>query len=306
MASTITLVVPPDLAGERVDKALAVLLEVSRAVARELLDMGVTVGGVAVKPNTRVKSDDVIVTPAAPIPEELAPEPVEFDVIFEDDRVIVVNKPSGLVVHPGAAQRNGTLAAGLLHRYPEVQGVGASGRWGLIHRLDKDTSGALLVARTEDSFQKLSADLRAREIRREYLALVAGTMAPPTGTIDAAIGRDPISPTRRTVTQEGKPARTHYRVVNNFPEAGVALVDVTLETGRTHQIRVHFLAIGHPVVGDRTYNSTPSGITSPRMFLHAGRLTFNHPATGEETVVEAPLPPDLASVLDKLEARTGD
>jgi 23S rRNA pseudouridine1911/1915/1917 synthase len=306
MAPTIKLVVPADLAGERVDKTLAMLLGVSRAVARELLDLGVTVGGQPAKPDTRVRVGDVIATPAAPVPEELAAEDVDFEVIYEDDQVVVVNKPPGLVVHPGAAQRTGTLAAGLLHRYPEVRGVGESGRWGLVHRLDKDTSGALLVARDQDSFLSLTAALRAREIKREYLTLVAGTMAPPTGTIDAAIGRDPNSPTKRSVTPEGKHARTHYRVVRNYPESGAALVDVSLETGRTHQIRVHFLAIGHPVIGDRTYNSSPTGIDSPRVFLHAGRLTFVQPATDITTVVEAPLPQDLASVLDSLESASGD
>lgn len=296
------LVVPAALDGERLDKALAVLLEVSRAVSRLMIDAGVVVEGSAAKPNTRVREGETIVTPPPPVPEQLAPEEIEFDTAYEDDHVVVVNKPPGLVVHPGAGQRTGTLAAGLLHRYPEVRGVGTPGRWGLVHRLDKDTSGALLVARDQQSFDSLTAALRSREITREYRALVSGTMSPPTGTIDAAIGRDPSSPTRRTITPEGKPARTHYRVVRNYDDFDVALVDVTLETGRTHQIRVHFLAIGHPVVGDPTYNATPGGLRSPRVFLHAGRLTFQHPVTGEVTTVEAPLPPDLAAVLDQLES----
>ncbi len=302
MAETLTLVVPVDLDGERLDKSISVLLGVSRAVSRLMVDSGVLVNGETGRPNTRVKDGQVIETPPPLEPAQLVPEEVAFDVIYEDEYLLVVNKPPGLVVHPGAGQRTGTLAAGLLHRYPEVSGVGSAGRWGLVHRLDKDTSGALLVARDQESFDSLTAALKARDIKREYLTLVAGTMSPPTGTIDAAIGRDPTGPTRRTVTPEGKPARTHYRVVRNYPDDGVALVDVSLETGRTHQIRVHFLAIGHPVIGDPTYNTTPIAVTSPRVFLHAGRLTFVHPATGVSMVVEAPIPPDLAAVLARLDA----
>jgi 23S rRNA pseudouridine1911/1915/1917 synthase len=301
MASTLTLTVPNDLDGERLDKALAVLLDISRSVARELLDQGVQLQGNVSKPNAKVRTGDRIVTQAPTAPEELAPEPVDFDVLYEDDDLVVVDKPPGMVVHPGAGQRSGTLAAGLLHRYPEVRGVGAAGRWGLLHRLDKDTSGALLVARNGPAFEKLSHDLKAREIGREYLALVAGTMSPPTGTIDAAIGRDPSAPTRRAVTPDGKPARTHYRVIRNYEDAGVSLVSVRLETGRTHQIRVHFLAIGHPLIGDHAYNLAPIDVTSPRVFLHAGRLSFSHPRTGEPMVVEAPLPPDLAGVVHMLD-----
>lgn len=301
MASTLNLVVPAALDGERLDKSLAVLLDVSRGVSRLMIDAGVTVEGAAGKPNTRVRDGQTIQTPPPPVPEQLAPEDVEFAIAYEDDHVLVVNKPPGLVVHPGAGQRTGTLAAGLLFRYPEVRGVGTPGRWGLIHRLDKDTSGALLVARDQESFESLTAMLRSRDIKREYVALVDGVMSPLTGTIDAAIGRDPSSPTRRTITREGKPARTHYRVVRNYDDFDVALVDVTLETGRTHQIRVHFLAIGHPLVGDPTYNATPTGFRSPRVFLHAGRLTFKHPVTGETTIAEAPLPHDLASILSKLD-----
>lgn len=301
MASQVELTVPEDLDGERLDKALAVLLEVSRSVARELVDRGVTLEGSPAKPNSTVHAGDAIVTPTPVPPEELAAEPVDFDVLAEDDDVIVVNKPPGLVVHPGAGQRTGTLAAGLLYRYPELRGVGATGRWGLIHRLDKDTSGALLVGRNQEAFDKLSFALKARDIRREYLTLVSGTMHPPTGTIDAAIGRDAAQPTRRAVTNDGKHARTHYRVVRNYENPGVALVSVRLETGRTHQIRVHFLAIGHPVIGDPTYNPTPVAVRTPRVFLHAGSLKFSHPGNGTDVEVEAPLPADLAAVLDALD-----
>lgn len=274
MAPTLTFEVPPEVDGLRLDKALALMLEVSRSVARELVDLGVQIDGVSAKPNTKVHTGGVIVAPRPVPPEELQPEPVDFEVLYEDEHVLVVNKPAGIVVHPGAGQSSGTLAAGLLHRFPEVKGVGMPGRWGLVHRLDRDTSGALLVARTKESFEYLRATLQAREIRREYLTLVLGTLHPPTGTIEAAIGRDPSVPTRRAATIDGKFARTHYRVIKNYENSGVALAAVLLETGRTHQIRVHFLAIDHPVIGDPIYNQMPSEVHSPRIFLHAGRLTF--------------------------------
>lgn len=303
MASALKSTVPHDLDGERLDKALAVMLGISRSIARELVDRGVTVSGADAKPNTKVRSGDIVVSPAPLPPEELIAEPVDFGVLLEDKDVIVVNKPANLVVHPGAGQRTGTLAAGLLYRYPELRGVGSAGRWGLVHRLDKDTSGALLVGRTQEAFDVLSASLKARDIHREYLALVSGNMHPPTGTIEAAIGRDSSAPTRRAVTNDGKPARTHYRVVRNYENAGVALVSVRLETGRTHQIRVHFLAIGNPVIGDPTYNLTPIEVRSPRIFLHAARLRFRHPVTGDEIDVEAPLPEDLSAVIAELDQR---
>jgi 23S rRNA pseudouridine1911/1915/1917 synthase len=166
--------------------------------------------------------------------------------------------------------------------------------------LDKDTSGVLLVARTQAAFEKLSLDMSRRDIGRTYTALVEGGMAAPTGTIDAPIGRDPIRPTRRAISHAGKRARTHFQVVRYYERSDVSLLDVTLETGRTHQIRVHMRAIEHPVVGDLAYGATRKDIASPRTFLHAARLEFAHPASGERLSVEAPLPPDLTAVLERL------
>ncbi|MDH3189892.1 MAG: RluA family pseudouridine synthase [Acidimicrobiia bacterium] len=294
------LEIPSDLEGERLDKAIAEMLGVSRAAAKQLIEIGVTVDGEPSKANRRMSVGEQVVTPPPPQAVALEPEDLDLTVLFEDDDVVVINKMPGMVVHPGAGQTRGTLAAGLLHAYPGLEGVGSQGRWGLVHRLDKGTSGALLVARTEESFQRLTQALRAREIKREYVALVEGVLRPPTGTIDAPIGRDPVQPTRRAVTPDGKHARTHYQVRSNNESANVALVDVQLETGRTHQIRVHFAAIGHPVVGDRVYGSGSTTVSSPRMFLHAGKLTFSHPGTGEEIAVSAPLPDDLQAVVDDL------
>lgn len=300
MAEQVELQVPVDLDGARVDKALATLLDVSRAIASIVIDSGVEVDGAAARASDRVRSGQLIVCARPDEAIVLTPEPVEFAVLHEDDSVIVVDKPAGVVVHPGSGRTGGTLAAGLLHRYPELAGVGTEGRWGLVHRLDKDTSGALLVARTSEAFASLVDDLRQRRIERTYQALVEGRMAASTGTIDAPIARDPSQPTRRAVVHGGKPARTHYRVLEYFPEADATLLEVRLETGRTHQIRAHFAAIEHPVAGDRVYGATRKDLDVPRTFLHASRLELTHPVTGDPMSVEAPLPADLTDALGTL------
>jgi 23S rRNA pseudouridine1911/1915/1917 synthase len=232
----------------------------------------------------------------------LEPRPVAFEVIHIDASLIVVDKPAGLVVHPGAGREEGTLAEGLLHRFPDLEGVGQPGRWGIVHRLDRDTSGVMLVARTESAYQRISDDLASRRVNKMYTALVEGRFATETGTIDAPIGRDPERATRRAVVPGGKSALTHYEVVGWYPTAGVSLLDVTLETGRTHQIRVHMAAIDHPVVGDRVYSTSKRRV--PRIFLHARRVELSHPATGESVGFESPLPDDLTRVLADLGAES--
>lgn len=304
MADTLRLEVPERLGGERVDRVLADLLDLSRARARALLDAGVLVDGSPAKPADRVLAGAIVESPEPQLVVELRSEPVEFAVIHEDADLIVVDKPPGLVVHPGAGSRQPTLAAGLLHRYPELEGVGDPGRWGLVHRLDRDTSGVLLVARTKSSFDALRSDLTRRRIGRVYNTLVHGRFATPTGTIDAPIGRDPVRPTRRAVVLGGKPAVTHYEVVEEFPDADATLLEVILETGRTHQIRVHLATIDHPVMGDRTYSNLNKMVTTPRIFLHAGTIRLRHPSSGDDVSYTAPLPADLTGVLASLRAKT--
>ncbi len=300
MADEITLEVPPELDGARVDKILAVVLEVSRGQARELIDLGVTIDGVIARPGDRAGQGSSINSPTPKPSFELQAEPVEFGVLYEDDRVIVVDKPPGVISHPGSGHRRGTLAGGLLHRYPEIRGVGAADRWGLVHRLDKDTSGALVVARTVGAYVDLASQLQRREITRVYSALVSGVFDSPTGSIEAPIGRDPARPTRRAVVQGGKDATTHYSVDREFGESNCSLLTVRLETGRTHQIRVHLTAIAHQVIGDRVYGGKTTRVSSPRIFLHASSVSFTHPDTGERVTVDSPLPADLQKVLDGL------
>jgi 23S rRNA pseudouridine1911/1915/1917 synthase len=292
--------VPAHLRGERADKIVAELAGVSREQARRLFDHGVNVDGTAVEPNKRVAGGSI----DFPVPPEVigtVAEEVDFEVSFEDSQVLVVDKPAGLTVHPGAGRRTGTLASGLLHRYPDLEGIGQEGRWGIVHRLDQGTSGLLLVARTAQSYEFLTAQLAARRIHRSYLALVHGVPAMPTGTIDAPIGRDPSHPTRKKVVPEGRPARTHYRLRENL--GTTSLLEVELETGRTHQIRVHLNAIGHPVVGDRTYTRRTDPTPMRRIFLHASRLAFTHPLTGADIVVESALPDELVTTLEILRRR---
>lgn len=300
IALAITLAITDELDGDRVDRALAVLLGISRSESRLLVDQGVLLDGVLAKAAERVKAGSILLSPKPSAPTEMKPEPVEFGVLYEDEAVVVVDKPAGLVVHPGAGRSTGTLAAGLLHSYPDLKGVGVVDRWGLVHRLDKDTSGALLVARTEAAYESLGTQLRRRDIDRRYTALVEGEMGAPTGTIDAPIGRDPAQPMRRAVVAGGKHARTYYEVESVFPEMECTLLNVRLETGRTHQIRVHLSAINHPVIGDPIYGQRPTKATSPRTFLHASEVAFDHPVTSDHVVVRSRLPADLEDVLARL------
>lgn len=292
--------VPKDLAGERADRILAVVAGMSRSRARAMIDAGtVTLAGEVVVPKTRLAAGAELSFPDPTGRAPLQPESVDFGLIYEDDAIIVVDKPAGIVVHPGAGNRQGTLAAGLLHRFPEIEGVGSVDRWGLVHRLDRDTSGLLVVARTSYAHESLSRMLSQRLVKRHYVALVVGQMEMPRGTIDAPIGPDPVDPRKRRVVLGGRPARTHYRVAERFDD--VTLLDVEIETGRTHQIRVHLATIDHPVVSDPWYGR-PWRVGSPRVFLHAARLELAHPVTGEELDFSSPLPSDLSEVLEGLRA----
>jgi 23S rRNA pseudouridine1911/1915/1917 synthase len=228
------------------------------------------------------------------------------DVVYEDADVLVVDKPPGLVVHPGAGQSAGTLVNGLLARHPELAGVGEAHRPGIVHRLDRDTSGLLVVALTPTAYTTLVGALGDRRVERRYSALVWGVPEAPRGVIDAPIGRSPRQPTRQAVVAGGRPARTRYEVRARYDlPAELALLRCRLETGRTHQIRVHLASIGHPVVGDRDYGGGRDALDVPRPFLHAEHLAFEHPATGAPMAIDAPLPADLATVLTGLHETAG-
>jgi 23S rRNA pseudouridine1911/1915/1917 synthase len=285
----------PEAAGERLDVFLAPHAG-SRAAAQRLIDGGhVTVDG-AVRPKRHVLARGELVRveePGATAPAAAVPD-AEFAVAWEDEHLIVVDKPAGVVVHPARGHAQGTLAQALAER---VAGGEDPERAGIVHRLDRDTSGLLVVARSEPVHAALKAQLAARELVREYLALVEGRPPARRGTIDAPLGRDRRVRTRvSTDTEEPRPAVTHFEVERALPDD--TLLRVRLETGRTHQIRAHLLAIGHPVAGDPEYG-TAGRHGLRRQFLHAARLAFAHPVTGTAVDVTSPLPEDLAAALER-------
>jgi 23S rRNA pseudouridine1911/1915/1917 synthase len=297
-AAAVEVVVPPDMDGVRADRIVAGMLDISRAAARLAVDSGqVAVGGVTIGPADKLSAGTrlVVVRPAEPV--GLVPLEEPLVVRYESPTVLVVDKPPGLVVHPGAGHRNDTLANVLVFHFPELVEMGEEHRWGLVHRLDRDTSGLLIVARNPAAHTALQAQLKRREIHRVYLALVHSFIDPVAGAIEAPIGRDPEHPTKMTLRQGGRFAKTHYRRLAAWDE--VSLLEVRLETGRTHQIRVHMSSIGAPVIGDKTYGLRRSTKGNPgRVWLHASSLTFDDPGPEVPNVtVHAPLPGDLAATL---------
>ena len=291
--------VPEALVGQRVDRAVALVTGWSRAEVQAVLDRGeITVDGRVVAKSRKLQAGELVEVRGRPA--EVAPpgpEPVPVEVVYEDADVVVVAKPAGLVVHPGAGHDHGTLVHGLLARYPEMGTVGAPGRPGIVHRLDRDTSGLMVVARSAPAYEGLVDALAERDVTREYDALVWGHPENPRGVVDAPIGRSATRRTRMAVRSEGKDARTVYDVEAWFGRPEVARLRCRLETGRTHQIRVHLSAIGHPVVGDAAYGGRRAGIDLDRPFLHAGHLAFAHPVTGAPLDFTAALPPELDDVL---------
>jgi 23S rRNA pseudouridine1911/1915/1917 synthase len=295
--------VPAALAGERVDRAIALITGWTRVDVQALIAARqVEIDGRPVIKSRRLEEGEVVDVLSEPEPAGL-PEPENIPVVerWSDDDVIVISKPAGLVVHPGAGNPDGTLANALLFHHPELAEVGDPTRPGIVHRLDRDTSGLMLVARTQRAYDALVEALALHDVERRYLALVWGTPEAPRGVIDAPIGRSIRVPTRMAVRQGGREARTHYEVIESFADPDVALLECTLETGRTHQIRVHVAAIGHPVVGDVAYGGNRPSLPMDRPFLHAAGLGFDHPVTGERVEITEPLPPDLQSVLAGLD-----
>jgi 23S rRNA pseudouridine1911/1915/1917 synthase len=294
--------IPSELAGLRLDQALARLFpEHSRTRLQTWIRDGrVTVDATRADVKRKVWGGERVVLACERGTRAAAyrAQPIALAIVHEDAAILVVDKPAGLVVHPGAGRREGTLANALVHHAPRL---GSLPRAGIVHRLDKDTSGLLVVAKTPEAQTSLVRQLAARTVKREYLALVHGAVT-ADGAVEAPIGRHRTARTRMAVTARGKPARTRYRVLERFD--GATLLGVTLETGRTHQIRVHMRAIGHPVVGDRTYGGRTRGddplARFPRQALHAARLGLVHPSTGLDCEWRSPLPQDMRGLLERL------
>ncbi|MDH7576466.1 MAG: RluA family pseudouridine synthase [Bacillota bacterium] len=290
--------VPPEADGNRLDHFLSRQTPfLSRSQVQRLIERGlVLVNFRPARSSYRVRVKDQVEMMVPP-PEEitLSPEPIPIDIVYEDEDLLVVNKPPGLVVHPAPGHKGGTLVNALLNHCPDLPGIGGYLRPGIVHRLDKDTSGLLLVSKTDLAHQGLAAQLKARKIKRKYLALVHGEVREEEGLIDAPLGRAPKNRKKIAVVPNGKEARTFYRVKERFP--GYTLLDIQLETGRTHQIRVHLAYAGYPVAGDPVYGPRRNPLNLPGQALHAYRISFIHPRTGEFLSFEAPPPPAFTKAL---------
>lgn len=270
---------------------------------RQIRSGAVLVNGGAVKPGCKLRASDSIAVTLSDAPAaaegRIEPQQVDFHIIHEDEHLAVISKPPGLVVHPAAGHADGTLVNGLLHRYSELDLLDGE-RPGLVHRLDKDTSGIMLAARTEAMHRLLSAAFKERQIRKTYHALLLRSPAADTGRIDAPIGRHPVNRQKMAVRQrDGRHAVTHWRILERFRN-GCCFAEIAIETGRTHQIRVHLSSIGAPVLGDALYGGKSQTVQADRQLLHASQLRFVHPATGQACHFTAPLWPDMAALLAQL------
>ncbi len=306
----LTLVVPADAAGTRLDRFLATAAEVgTRSQGKQLIDAGrVRVGGLVRKRAFVLPAGACIDIELREVePLDVTPEALPLRILYEDDVLLVLDKAPGMVVHPAPGARRGTVVNALVHRLGTLAGVGAAERPGIVHRLDRDTSGVLLVARSAGALEALARQFRERRVEKRYLAVVRGHLRPDAGRIDQPIGRHPHERKRMSVrSRRGRAAITRWEVVERF--AATTLVRLAPETGRTHQLRVHLAAAGHPIVGDKVYGGRRSGHLPapagefPRQALHAEELSFDHPADGRRLTVRAPLPDDLAVLVATLRA----
>lgn len=289
----IELSVPNEHAGERLDRYLALALpQFSRTRLQALIRAGdVQLQGQAAQPRDTVHSGDFVrlIEPQLETLEAQA-ENIPLEILFEDDDLLVLNKPAGLVVHPGPGNQTHTIVNALLHHCTNLSGIGGKERPGIVHRLDKETSGCLVIAKNDVAHQHLSRQFAERAVKKIYLALVSGTLKRPRGTIEASIGRHPVQRKKMAVTPtRGRVAKTDYRVVQS--DGGVSLVECEIHSGRTHQIRVHLHHIGHPIIGDSLYGKRTTAAS--RQMLHAWKLGFTHPRTNERLSFEAPIPEDF-------------
>jgi 23S rRNA pseudouridine1911/1915/1917 synthase len=299
----IELNVPNERAGWRLDRYLAAALpEFSRSRLQALIRNGeVKLQGKDARPRETVRTGDVVRLRIPPLQEiEAQAEVIPLEILYEDHDLLVLNKPAGLVVHPGAGNRAHTLVNALLYHCTSLSGIGGKERPGIVHRLDKETSGCLVVAKNDAAHQVLARQFAEREATKIYLALVTGTLKRNRGTIDAAIGRHPVQRKKMRVdARRGRTARTDYRVLQSG--SGISLLECTLHSGRTHQIRVHLHHLGHPVIGDALYGKKGS---APRQMLHAWKLGFTHPRTTERLLFEAPIPADFRALIAAFKSPT--
>jgi 23S rRNA pseudouridine1911/1915/1917 synthase len=300
----IKLTVSSEQARQRLDRVLAEALPAfSRARLQTLIRDGfVSLNGKPPRPRDLVRTGDVVELREPELEKvEAQPEQIKLDVLFEDDDLLVLNKPAGIVMHPGAGHQAHTLVNALLAHCQNLSGIGGKERPGIVHRLDKETSGALVVAKNDATHRDLSSQFAARTMTKIYLALVAGILRKTSGVIDKAIARHPVHRQRMSIARrQGRSAKTEYRVLRSGDE--ISLVECILHSGRTHQIRVHLHHLGHPVLGDKLYGGKRAG-DYPRQMLHAWKLAFRHPRSGEEMAFEAPVPRDFADAMRQIPSR---
>jgi len=324
--SPIALIPPAYAAGQRLDQFLASRLEVSRARIQELIaEEKILVNDSPAKSSFKLRGDEhiTILGPAARPPLRVIAEEIPLDIVYEDDDLAVINKPAGMMVHAGAGatdddRNRGTLVNALLHHFRTLSAVGGETRPGIVHRLDKDTSGLIVVAKNDDSHRKLAEQFSGREVKKKYLALVHGWLKQDSATISAGISRDRVRRTRMTTRHGGgREAISHYNVLRRAasPYGKFTLIEIKIDTGRTHQIRVHMSSLGHPVVGDTLYGaprelratrlrgqlSTPPALSLSRNFLHSSELELAHPRTSKKLALKSPLPPELGTFLARIE-----
>ena len=289
-----------DQSNSRLDKFLADRNpNLSRSRIKRLISEGmVSVDGVPRNAGFRLRPDQsvLIELPDEPAPAYMVAQDIPLTIIHEDDDLIVVDKPAGMPVHPGAGHPDSTLVNALLGMYPAIGSVGGAARPGLVHRLDKDTSGLIVVSRTDRAHESLTAQFKERSVGKAYLALVVGALTPPEAVIEAPIARDPNDRKKMAIVENGRQSTTQYKTIANF--RGCTYAEALPKTGRTHQIRIHFASIGNPVVADTLYGRPDPRLT--RHFLHAARLEFHHPTTGAQVKFHSPLPPDLQSLINLL------
>ena len=298
----IILKVTEENTGERIDKYLSTVIEgKTRSFIQGLIEeKAVTVNGKIIKSNYKVKiNDELVVILPEPIELDVKAENIKLDIVYEDSDVIVVNKPKNMVVHPAAGNYSGTLVNGLLYHCKDLSGINGVIRPGIVHRIDKDTTGILVVAKNDEAHNSLAKQFKDHSIKREYYALVEGRFSKESGTIDKPLGRNKKDRLKMDIVEDGRRAVTHYEVLEQY-DKGVSLIKCTLETGRTHQIRVHMASIGHPLVGDQTYGFKKQKFKIEGQALHAKTLGFIHPSTGEYIEFTSDLPEYFEELIRKL------
>ena len=300
---SIELTVPPEKAGQRLDAFIAGETSFSRSAVQRMIDSGDVLLNTKEAPSkAKVKAgDEVSVTPPMPEITDILPQDIPLDIVYQDADIAVINKPKGMVVHPAAGNPDGTLVNAIMYHIKDLSGIGGEVRPGIVHRIDRMTSGLLVIAKNDNAHVFLSDQLKTHAVSRVYYALCEGNFREDSGTVDAPIARHRTDRKKMAVDPNGRSAVTHWRVLERFGD--MTLLRVELETGRTHQIRVHMAYIKHPIVGDEVYGHEKNSLGIVGQALHAGELRLTHPATGEEMVFTAPLPEEFVNALEKLRKR---